>query len=89
MLSAFASMISKPARIKSKKLFSVVGRALKGGNVVMSTAVTFSVLSSSGGSSEPKRSEKKSIESISASSSGSSASCCLVCRLTLSERLQS
>lgn len=76
ILSAFASIISKPARMKSKKLFSVVGRALKGGNVDDSVTITFSVFSSSGGSSEPKRSEKKSMESVSASSSGSSSSCC-------------
>lgn len=76
ILSELASIISKPARMKSKKLFSVVGRALKGGKVDDSVTITFSVFSSSGGSSEPKRSEKKSIESVSASSSGSSSFCC-------------
>jgi hypothetical protein len=42
MLSTFASIISRPARIKSKKLCSVVddvGSALKGGKVVVTIAV--------------------------------------------------
>lgn len=90
ILSALASMISRPARIKSKKLFSVVGSALNGCSVVDSVASTFAVLSSVG-SSLPKSSEKKSIESLSSSASSSSLwrICRLTCRTTFKERLQS
>lgn len=87
ILSALASIISRPALIKSKKLFSVDGRALKGCRVVTSITVCAAVVASSCGSSEPKRSEKKSIESP--SSSGSSSLCCLVCRLAFNDLLQS
>lgn len=94
ILSAFASMISKPARIKSKKLLSVVeGSALKGGKVVVDVddgtdvvETSCSVTSSSLGSSVPKSNEKKSIVSPSSSISSSSSFSCRECRLTFNER---
>lgn len=87
ILSALASIISSPALMRSKKLFSVDGSALNGCSVVTSTAFSFAVLASSGGSSDPKSSEKKSMESF--SSSGSSSSTCCTWRGTFRERLQS
>lgn len=86
ILSAFASIISKPARIRSKKLLSVVdGSDLNGGKVDETVVVgTSSVTSSSFGSSDPNRSEKKSI--VSPSSSTSSSSSCRDCRLNFNER---
>jgi hypothetical protein len=87
ILSAFASIISRPARIKSKKLLSVVeGRDLKGGRVDDETVVvgTSFVTSSSFGSSDPNNNEKKSIVSLSSSTSSSSS--CRDCRLNFNER---
>lgn len=85
-LSALASIISRPALIKSKKLFSVDGRALKGCRVVTSIMLLcFSVLTSSScGSSDPNSNEKKSM-----SSSGSSSLFCRTCRVSFNDRLQS
>lgn len=85
-LSALASIISSPALIKSKKLFSVDGRALKGCRVVTSILLLcVSVLTSSScGSSDPNSNEKKSM-----SSSGSSSLFCRTCRLSFNDRLQS
>lgn len=93
ILSAFASIISKPALMRSKKLLSVVddpdggakdgGKDLNGGNVGTDTSVTSSF---SFGSSEPKSSEKKSMESL---SSSSSSSFCLDSRLNFIDRRQS
>lgn len=98
ILSAFASMISKPALMKSKKLLSVVeGSALNGGKVVVVVFVVnvddgTDVVGSSGmvtsfsfGSSDPNSNEKKSIVSPSSSISSSSFSC-RECRLTFNER---
>lgn len=87
ILSAFASIISKPARMRSKKLLSVVdGSDLNGGKVVGGAIVveTSSVTSSSFGSSDPNNNEKKSI--VSPSSSTSSSSSCRDSRLNFNER---
>lgn len=81
--SAFLSIMSNPARMKSKKLCSVVGNTLNGCIVVVSVTFTVgSLLVSSCGSSVPNNREKKSIESL----SSSSLLCCLTCRLILIER---
>lgn len=85
ILSAFASIISKPARMRSKKLLSVVdGRDLNGGKVDDETVVVETSLTSSFGSSDPNNNEKKSIVSLSSSTSSSSS--CLDCRLNFNER---
>lgn len=100
ILSAFASMISKPARMKSKKLLSVVeGSALNGGKVVVVdidddgtdvVETSCTITSFSFGSSDPNSNEKKSIVSPSSSTSSSSSSSfsCRECRLTFNERLR-
>lgn len=85
ILSAFASIISKPALMRSKKLLSVVdGRDLNGGRVDDATVVVEISFSSCFGSSDPNNNEKKSI--VSPSSSISSSSSCRDCRLNFNER---